>query len=134
MQNVPYDEQHPSHNRRHWFQPQESHQSHQAVLYHQQEPASQQWQKSHDGRTRSQRKLSSPQSAYNNQFTSLFQSASQVVTTVKPLRDDTTSGSSILGSFLNFFNPLFQNKQDILLHEAPVIKTLPAPDLTKVSS
>merc|ERR1711935_1013730 len=63
--------------------------------------------------------------------TSLFQSAPQVVTTQKPLEEATTSGGSLLGSVFNFFNPLVQNKPDIILHDSPAIKTLPAPDLTK---
>ena len=131
MQHVPYDVSHPSQHQRHWSQPQKPQHNHQAGRYHQQRPASQQWRKSHDGRTRGHRKLPSPQSSYKNQFTSLFQSAPQV-TTQNPLEEATTSGGSLLGSVFNFFNPLVQNKPDIILHDSPAIKTLPAPDLTKV--
>merc|ERR1712223_352161 len=75
---------------------------------------------------------------FKNQFTSLFQPAPQipVVTTQKPLEEPTTTSSSSsggfnLGSVFNFLNPLIQHKPDIILHDSPAIKTLPAPDLTK---
>merc|ERR1712051_704670 len=43
-----------------------------------------------------------------------------------------SSGGFNLGSVFNFLNPLIQsNKPDIILHDSPAIKTLPAPDLTK---
>ena len=138
--NVPYEVHNPSHHhqqqqRHHWSQPQK-HPSHQRFSHHQHRPNQQQRRRNND-RTRGHRKLPPP-SPFVNQFTSLFQQQSQqspvVVTTAKPEPVEVTTSSSRfnLGSVFNFLNPLIQHKPDIILHDTPVIKTLPAPDLTKV--
>ena len=57
----------------------------------------------------------------------------QVVTTPKPVETTTTSSGFNLGNVFNFLSPLIQSKPDTILYDSPVIKTLPAPDLTKVS-
>ena len=136
---VPYEVHHTSqqHQRHQWSQPQKHHQNHQGRPHHNQRPRVEQWRRNND-RTRGHRKLPPP-SSYKNQFTSLFQPSvqQQAVTTQKPLEESTPSSSSggfNLGSVFNFLNPLIQsNKPDIILHDSPAIKTLPAPDLTKVN-
>ena len=77
---------------------------------------------------RGHRKLPPP-APYANQFFGFNQQ-----TTAKPELESSTPGSSgfNLGNVFNFLNPLIQHKPDIILHDSPAIKTLPAPDLTKV--
>lgn len=78
--------------------------------------------------TRGHRKLPPP-APYANQF---FHH--QQPTTPKPEETTSTSSGFNLGNVFNFLNPLIQHKPDIILHDSPVIKTLPAPDLTKVAA
>ena len=117
-QHVPYDptsHHHHHHQRQQWSQKQRGHNR------------QQQWSRGRD-RNRGHRKLPPP-APFVNSF------SWPQVTTQKPEEITTAASSSsgILGSVFNFFNPLIsQHKPDIILHDTPVIKTLPAPDLTKV--
>lgn len=136
IHNVPYEvhQQHPSHQRHHWSQ-------HHGRWQQQQPQRQEQWRRNDNVRQsnlRGHRKLPPPK-PFVNQFTSLFQPSLQqqqpVVTTHKPEELTTTESTGFIGSVFNFLNPLLnqQHKPDIILHDSPVIKTLPAPDLTKVS-
>ncbi len=136
---VPYEPSHQHHQTQAlrpsnaWSQgPQGVRPQHHQQRWKQHQP--QQWRRNDNFRNnnnRGHRKLPPP-GPFVNQFSSLFQQ----VTTPKP-EEITTSASSSgfnLGSVFNFLNPLIQHKPDIILHDSPVIKTLPAPDLTKVIS
>lgn len=141
IHNVPYEVHHPSHHQRqhHWSQPPQQHHG-SRWQQPQQRPQVEQWRRNDNVRNlRGHRKLPPPK-PFVNQFTSLFQPSlqqQQPVTTQKPeVEVTTTESTGFIGSVFNFLNPLLnqQHKPDIILHDSPVIKTLPAPDLTKVKS
>ena len=117
---VPYE---PSSHYSHWSQP--SHQSHWRPPKPQRPPRR---RVDHTRNHRNHRKLAGHQKPIFNIFNH------QQVPTEKPTEEPTTQ-SSLLGNVFNFFNPLLNqnHKPDIILHDSPVIKTLPAPDLTKVN-
>jgi hypothetical protein len=137
QQTVPY-EKYPSHQQQQ--QQQHHHQSQQQHHYKHPQQQTHPWRnhkrpqqlRRQDYTRRNHRKLPPP-APFANQISSLFQHQQHhgVPTTPKP-EDVTTSGFS-LGSVFSFLNPLTQHKPDTLLYNSPAIKTLPAPDLTKVS-
>ena len=116
--NIPYS---------HWSQP--SHQSHWRP--HNNQPKRPPRRRVDHTRTRNHRKL--PSGHNQKPIFNIFNH--QQVPTEKPILEDTTTQTSLLGNVFNFFNPLLNqnHKPDIILHDTPVIKTLPAPDLTKVN-
>ena len=123
---VPYE---PSSHFSQWSQPQQQHNQ-----QHRRPPQHQRGQRPPRRRVdnlrskhRNHRKIT-----HNKPIFNLFNH--QQVPTEKPETvETTTQSSSLLGNVFNFFNPLLSNKPDIILHDSPVIKTLPAPDLTKVN-
>ena len=124
---VPYE---PSSHFSQWSQPQQqqNHQQHRRPPQHQrgQRPPRRRVDNLRS-KHRNHRKIT-----HNKPIFNLFNH--QQVPTEKPETvETTTQSSSLLGNVFNFFNPLLSNKPDIILHDSPVIKTLPAPDLTKVN-
>ena len=121
---VPYE---PSSHYSQWSQPQQQPQSHHWRPPRPQRPPRRRVDNLRS-KHRNHRKL-----PHNKPIFNIFNH--QQVPTEKPAEVDTTTQSSLLGNVFNFFNPLLSgnNKPDIILHDSPVIKTLPAPDLTKVN-
>ena len=122
---VPYE---PSSHFSQWSQPQQQQNHHRRPPQHQQRQPRPPRRRVDNLRSkhRNHRKL-----PHNKPIFNLFNH--QQVPTEKPETEDSTTQSSLLGNVFNFFNPLLSNKPDIILHDSPVIKTLPAPDLTKVN-
>ena len=122
---VPYE---PSSHFSQWSQPQQQQSHHRRPPQHQQRQPRPPRRRVDNLRSkhRNHRKL-----PHNKPIFNLFNH--QQVPTEKPETEDSTTQSSLLGNVFNFFNPLLSNKPDIILHDSPVIKTLPAPDLTKVN-